>query len=224
MRVVTWNLFHGRAHPAAGRPLLVEFARTIASWEWDVALLQECPPWWPAALAHAAGAEHRAALTSRNALPALRAAIARRNPDLIASNGGGCNAILVRGGVADHRRALLCVLPERRVVHGVRLRSGGWVVNTHTTVDPKARTRADIAAAARHAAAWADGAPIVLGGDLNVRDPAVPGFEHAAASGLDHVLARGWTPVAGSVRSLDAGRLSDHRPVFVELSRRSALT
>ncbi len=56
MLVLTWNLFHGRAVPSAGRPLLSEYAATIAGWGWDLALLQEVPPWWPPILAAAAGA------------------------------------------------------------------------------------------------------------------------------------------------------------------------
>ena len=50
MRVLTWNLLHGRAVPPAGRDLFDEFADALAGWEWDVALLQEVPPWWPAEL------------------------------------------------------------------------------------------------------------------------------------------------------------------------------
>ena len=49
MRVLTWNLFHGRAVPDAPRELLDEFAAQLAAWAWDVALLQEVPPWWPPA-------------------------------------------------------------------------------------------------------------------------------------------------------------------------------
>ena len=56
MRVLTWNLFHGRAVPPAGRDLAREFAAALAAWEWDVALLQEVPPWWPPALGRACGA------------------------------------------------------------------------------------------------------------------------------------------------------------------------
>ena len=74
MRVLTWNLFHGRAQPPAGRDLQREFAAALAGWDWDVALLQEVPPWWAPALAEACDAEQRTALTSRNALPALRRA------------------------------------------------------------------------------------------------------------------------------------------------------
>ena len=54
VRVLTWNLFHGRSQPAARRELLGEFAALLGGWSWDLALLQEVPPWWPAALAPAA--------------------------------------------------------------------------------------------------------------------------------------------------------------------------
>ena len=50
MRVLTWNLFHGRAVP--DRPGLARWTpspRALAAWDWDVALLQEVPPWWGAA-------------------------------------------------------------------------------------------------------------------------------------------------------------------------------
>ncbi|MDP8968304.1 MAG: hypothetical protein M3N04_06880, partial [Actinomycetota bacterium] len=81
MRVLTWNLYHGRAVPPAGRDLQDEYAAALAGWNWDVALLQEVPPWWPPVLARACEADERTALTSRNALPALRRAIAQRAPD-----------------------------------------------------------------------------------------------------------------------------------------------
>ncbi len=47
--MLTWNLFHGRCVPAAGHPLKREFAAALAGWDWDVALLQEVPSWWPEA-------------------------------------------------------------------------------------------------------------------------------------------------------------------------------
>ncbi|MEJ7782964.1 MAG: endonuclease/exonuclease/phosphatase family protein [Solirubrobacteraceae bacterium] len=77
MRVLTWNLFHGRAVPAAGRPLEREFAAALAGWDWDVALLQEVPSWWPPALARACDAHARFALTSRNSLAPVRRATSR---------------------------------------------------------------------------------------------------------------------------------------------------
>src|SRR5207302_10580708 len=76
VRALTWNLFHGRSVPPAGRSLEREFAQLLAGWEWEVALLQEVPPWWPAPLARAAGARQRSALTSRNVLLGVRRAIA----------------------------------------------------------------------------------------------------------------------------------------------------
>src|SRR3954468_12486521 len=133
MRALTWNLYHGRSPVPAGRPLLGEFAAALAGWEWDVALLQEVPPWWPPALAQAAGAEQRLVLTSRNFLLPLRRAIASRAPDLLKANGGGCNAILVRGAILDHRTQRLTWRPERRWAHGVRLAGGQWVVDGHAS-------------------------------------------------------------------------------------------
>src|SRR4051812_7672658 len=114
MRVLTWNVFHGRAVPSAGRDLEREFAAALAGWDWDVALLQEVPPWWPARLA----AEHDVALTSRNALLPLRRALAVRWPDLMRSGGGSANAILVRGGarIAARARRRVRLWPQRRGV------------------------------------------------------------------------------------------------------------
>ena len=47
--VLTWNLYHGRAVPPAGRLLLLDEygAPPSRAADWDVALLQEVPPWWP---------------------------------------------------------------------------------------------------------------------------------------------------------------------------------
>ena len=210
MLLVTWNLFHGRSSPPAGRPLAAEFAAALAGWEWDVALLQEVPPWWPAPLARASGAEWAAQRTSRNGLLALRRAIASRNPDLLGANGGGANAILVRGPVLGRRSVRLTWWPERRWAHGV-LTAHGWVVNLHATTDPKWRTRSDIA---RAVTGWPEH-PLVLGGDLNTARPPAYGLEHAAGTGLDQVLVRGWR--ASAVEELDAGTLSDHLPLRVTL-------
>src|SRR6478735_5326605 len=50
MRALSWNVYHGRSPNPAGRSLLGDFADALAGWEWDVALLQEVPPSWPAVL------------------------------------------------------------------------------------------------------------------------------------------------------------------------------
>ncbi|MCW2950895.1 MAG: Endonuclease/exonuclease/phosphatase, partial [Conexibacter sp.] len=147
LRVVTWNLFHGRARPPQDRDLMAAFAERLAGWEWDVALLQEVPPWWSPALAAACSAQQRTALTSRNALLPLRRALAQRRPELMKSSGGSANAILVRGeadAVTAHARRRLCLWPERRVVHAVRDREGRWFANLHATVDDAAAARRDI--------------------------------------------------------------------------------
>src|SRR5579859_869870 len=125
---------HGRAVPPAGRNLLDEFAAALVGWDWEVALLQEAPPWWPEVLAAEAGAGWRLALTSRNFGLPLRRAIAVHWPDVIKSNGGGCNAILVRRGlsIVEHRAARLGWYPERRWMHAVRLSDGVWTGNLHT--------------------------------------------------------------------------------------------
>src|SRR4029077_8766977 len=96
LRVLTWNLMHGRSQPGARRDLLPEFTTALAGWDWDVALLQEVPPWWPPALAEALGAEYGSVRTPGTALLPFRRAVAVRWPDLIRSNGGGANAILAR--------------------------------------------------------------------------------------------------------------------------------
>src|SRR5665811_1690207 len=119
LTVLSWNLFHGRdfppdrdlftwrsrllrrtergaTHVQVNRELLPEFTRLLAAAEWDLALLQECPPRWWGRLAAACDAEPHGVLTSRNSLGALRARAARLNPDLIASAEGGSNLTLVR--------------------------------------------------------------------------------------------------------------------------------
>jgi endonuclease/exonuclease/phosphatase family metal-dependent hydrolase len=222
MKILTWNVFHGRAVPPAGRDLQPEYASALAGWGWDVALLQEVPPWWAPALARACGAHARTALTSRNELPALRRAIAERAPDLIKSNGGGANVILVRAGfaaLADHRRVLLRRWPERRVCHAVALEGGPWVANLHAQVHSPERAGADISQAAAQTLAWAGGGAALLGGDFNVRAPVVPGFEHLGGAGVDHIFGHG-ARAAGPIEVLDRGPLSDHPPLLLSVLTR----
>ena len=226
--MVTWNLFHGRAQPPRDEDLLGAFAEQLSGWSWDVALLQEVPPWWPDALARACGAQARFALTSRNALLPLRRVVAQRLPELLKASGGGCNAILVRGlgGIAAHARRRLCVWPERRVVHAVSVRVVGgddvWFANVHASTHPP-RARRDLAQAHAAVLRWVGDAPLVLGGDCNVTRVALPGLAHAGSSHVDHVLARGLLPAAPP-EILERGTLSDHAPLLVTLDRSFALS
>jgi endonuclease/exonuclease/phosphatase family metal-dependent hydrolase len=221
VRVLTWNLFHGRSVPGAGRSLLNEFSARLDGWAWDVALLQEVPPWWPPLLARACGADQRLVLTSRNWLLPIRQAISSRNPDLLKSNGGGCNAILVRGGgIHEHRTERLTRRPEPRFMHGVRLAGGIWVVNLHASTrgaagEPKVQAEARYAAGT--ALGWAGGAQLAVGGDFNLRGkPELPGLRYAAGHYLDHVYVSR-IEAAGGTEVLDRGALSDHAPVAVDL-------
>jgi endonuclease/exonuclease/phosphatase family metal-dependent hydrolase len=132
-KALTWNLFHGRdfppdpglrtwrsrllrvserneTHVQVNRELLAEFAEVLAGAEWDVALLQECPPRFAAPLARACEAEAHRALTSRNSFSPLRQLVARINPDLIASGEGGANVTLVR----EPFRCALCTYKNQK--------------------------------------------------------------------------------------------------------------
>ncbi|MBV9942971.1 MAG: endonuclease/exonuclease/phosphatase family protein [Solirubrobacterales bacterium] len=215
LHVLTWNLFHGRAVPGAGRDLFDEFASALARWEWDLALLQEVPPWWPHMLAARLNADARSTLTSRNAFLPVRRAVATRWPDVIKSNGGGANAILIRGeAIVEHRTRRLCIWPERRWVHAVRLHTSGlWVANLHG-----GGALRDAHRAAASALSWAGGRPVVLGGDFNIRALTLDGFTHAGGHDVDHVFVRALEP-SGPASVLDHGPLSDHAPVRVAVAK-----
>ena len=220
MLVLSWNLFHGRAVPDEPRSLLAEFAARLAAWEWDVALLQEVPPWWGPELGRACEASARTALTSRNWLLPVTRRIADRRPDLIKSWGGGANVILVRRlAVGEHRVLTLRRWPERRVAHGVGVDGGWWVGNLHAQAHSESRAQADVAAAAAWSLACADARPAILGGDMNTRQPVAPGFHPVVGHDVDHIMvAHVGAPGTGHV--LEHGALSDHSPILAEVVSR----
>jgi endonuclease/exonuclease/phosphatase family metal-dependent hydrolase len=263
LTALAWNLFHGRdfppdpalrtwrsrllrlderneTHVQVNRDLTEEFATLLAGADWDVALLQECPPRFAEPLARACGAEWQRALTSRNSLGPLRALLARQNPDLMASGEGGSNLTLVRvpgklGGIAERRElAIHDGAPERRAMAFTRTASGVCIANLHATNDRPQLAAEDVLKAARAACDWAGGSPLVFGGDLNLRPAEQPRiFDRleedfglaapTAPNAIDHILCRGlevleppaqWPPERRELplegRAL---RLSDHAPV-----------
>ena len=233
-------------HAQVNRDLQDEFAAVLAGAKWDVALLQECPPRFAEPLAAACSAEAHMALTSRNSFSHLRAAAARLNPDLIASGEGGSNLTLVRPtspqrslvlGEIVERRALVVHRgkPERRAMAFTRTASGLCVANLHATNDHPEMAAEDVLLAARTAAGWAGDAPLLLGGDLNLRPAEAPALfaelrdrfgldtPVTAPRAIDHLLARGLQVVESAAqcpperreirRDGLALRLSDHAPV-----------
>jgi endonuclease/exonuclease/phosphatase family metal-dependent hydrolase len=260
---VSWNLFHGRdfppdpalftwrsrllgieerneTHVQVNRELIAEFAALLAGAEWDVALLQECPPRFAAALAEACGAEAHRVLTSRNSLSPLRTFIACRNPDLIASGEGGSNLTLVRNSEIVERRELAIHTgrPERRAMAFTRVAIGAGaelcLANLHATNDRPDLATADVLSAAEAATEWAGDSPLLFGGDLNLRPAEDPGAfealrERCGLTGptspraIDHLLARNleaieppspWPPEQRELRRDGLRvRLSDHAPI-----------
>jgi endonuclease/exonuclease/phosphatase family metal-dependent hydrolase len=225
MRVLTWNLFHGRAVPDRRGSLLNAFAQRLAGWDWDVALLQEVPPWWGPPLGRAARASARTALTSRNWLLPLRRIIGERHAGLLGSWGGGANVILVRpsaGAIAEHRRRTLRLVPERRVVHAVRLGDGTWIANVHGQGHGEHRAQRDLALSGQALKAWAGAAPAILGGDVNTFRPVdPPGLVRIGGHRVDHVFAHGFRAADQRRRATMPARggLSDHAAVLVDLVR-----
>jgi endonuclease/exonuclease/phosphatase family metal-dependent hydrolase len=263
LTAISWNLFHGRdfppdpglftwrsrllrvsernaTHVQVNRELRDEFAELLSRAEWDVALLQEAPPRFATPLADSCDAEAHRVLTSRNGLGRLRAAAARLNPDLIASGEGGSNLTLVRprgalGAIVERRElAIHEGSPERRAMALTRTASGVCVANLHATNDVPELAVEDVLRGAEAATEFAGEAPLLFGGDLNLRPRQNPEvFEQLAErfglgeptgpTAIDHLLGRGlsavepvraWPP---EQRELSEGglalRLSDHAPI-----------
>jgi endonuclease/exonuclease/phosphatase (EEP) superfamily protein YafD len=159
----------------------------------------------------------RVNITGRNQGLFLRRFVADRWPDLIKSNGGGSNAVLVRGmTVAEHREERLRWWPEQRWMHAVRVEDGTWFGNLHVQTQPRPRPEHDIARAVEALGRWSRGAErVVLGGDFNIGNPDVPGMAKIGGGGVDFVFARGLERESGE--RLEARGLSDHPPLRFSL-------
>lgn len=269
LRVLSWNLYHGRDHPPdpallswrsrllrlternathaqVNRSLEAEFGSWIAAQDWDLALLQEAPPRWFRALARRSRASGALALTSRNLLPCVQRVLADWNPDLIASSEGGSNQLLVRRArLAEVRRLTLTRRPERRRMLWARLELGSsalCVGNLHASAGLPEKATNELLEAAERASEWSAGAPLILGGDFNLRPRRQPApfevlrrdlglGEPTAPDAIDHLLVRG-LEVLEAPRRLAAEerevagpdglslRLSDHAPVIARFGMR----
>ena len=203
MRLLAWNLFHGRdappnralhtlrsrllrvsecdaTHVQLNRSLFEEFVLVLGRIEWDVALLQEAPPHWLAPLGRRLGAHGALALTARNRLPAPRRLAARLNPDLVGSWEGGSNQLLVRAPwrIEEVRRLTLARRPEQRRLLWARLagpRAEALCVgNVHLSAGRPAAAAHEAAVAAASAIEWSGAAPVAFGGDLNLAPRSSP--------------------------------------------------
>jgi endonuclease/exonuclease/phosphatase family metal-dependent hydrolase len=114
----------------------------------------------------------------------------------------------------------------------VRTAAGLCIANLHAST-ARALATEELRAAARAAVDWSEGAPLILGGDFNLRPGENEVFEELAErfdlrgaverDAIDHILARGlevsegprrWPAEQREVRSDGhAIRLSDHAPI-----------
>ena len=203
---------------------------------WDVALLQEAPPRWRAALARELGAQSAITLTSRNFGAPIRSWIADRWPNIIKSNEGGSNQLLVRSPwrIVETREHTMTRRPERRRMLWARLAGPGGaalaVANLHGSVDSVPGAREQVLRAAECAVEWAGDLPLVFGGDLNLRPSRQPevfeelarrfGFSAPTArDAIDHLLARDLDVLEPSRRGPEL-RLSDHAYVTATVGMR----
>ena len=214
LRVLTWNLYHGRTGP----PCPVATCWTSS------------PPRSPAGngtwrcsrRCRRGGRRLRRGRRAKHAADLAQLAAATAALDLARtrtsskSSGGGSNAILVRGAeILEHRAVRL----RRRPEGGGCTASGwptGWSVNVHSQNHPEALALADTRRRSRRPRAR-DGAPLIFGGDVNLkRPPEFPGLVHLGGNHVDHLFTDG-RPAAGR-EVLDRGALSDHPPVAVTLA------
>lgn len=261
LTVFCWNIFHGRdgppdrslytrraewtrrtekneTHVQVNRDLWREYTDMLCAAEWDVALLQECPPRWKPGFARECGADAYQSLTSRNWLARISWAIARGWPDLIGSSEGGSNMILARGNAGKlHDTEDIAIQerkPERRTMAFARTAGGLCVTCLHASTSPP-RAEGELRMAAEKAIEWAgEDAPLVFGGDFNVRAHTSDVYEElerdfgltgiTAEDSIDHLLVRNieyapptraWPDTDRELPQDDgrALRLSDHAPV-----------
>jgi endonuclease/exonuclease/phosphatase family metal-dependent hydrolase len=214
----SWNVYHGRSHPAGRRGYLRAAIELAAADDPDVLCLQELPLWSLPRLEAWSGMHAFRARTKRAPFGtrAGRAVTAAHLGLFRSAFTGQANAILVR---ADHRAADLgsLVVSDRRhhprVCQAVRVDSRLVVANIHASGAVAQRQ-------VNRAVAWLEdlvhhGDPVVLAGDFNA-SLTLPGFSRPHG-GIDDILVRGAEATPLHVWPLERRRqndvvLSDHAP------------
>ena len=89
----------------------------------------------------------------------------------------------------------------------------------HSHNHPEAPALADTRTAIAAAREWAAGAPLVFGGDVNLKQPPpFPGLCTWRGNHVDHLFTDGRAAAGRQAQVLDRGVLSDHPPVAVTLA------
>lgn len=209
VRVLTWNLFHGRdglpglgptpastwrdepvddgVHMHVNRKLTGHMARRIAAWSPDACALQEVP---------AAAIDEIVAATGMRAVwvrtgplvgPAvLRDALARRNPDLWRSGEGSANVLLLRPELRpDGRPATLTLNPVAGIPGRARALGLGADELRHYLVQRRRMVMARVVPP--------EGPPLAIAcvHCHNARDPRLTGLEIGGAAAAVSEMARG---------------------------------
>jgi endonuclease/exonuclease/phosphatase family metal-dependent hydrolase len=215
----SWNVYHGRSHPAGRRGYVRAAVELAAADSPDVVCLQELPLWSLARLEAWSGMQSFPARTKRAPFGAQagRVFTSAHYGLLRSAFTGQANAVLVR---RDHRVDDLgsLVISERRhhprVCQAVRVDGRVVVCNIHASGEVAQRQ-------VNRALAWLEdlvhhGEPVVLAGDFNA-SVTVPRFSRPHG-GIDDILVRGVEATPLRVWPTERRRqngvvLSDHAPV-----------
>jgi len=215
----SWNVYHGRSHPAGRRGYLEAGIRLVTAGGPDVVCLQELPLWSLPLLEPWSGMRAFPARTRRAPLGARtgRVLTAMHYGVMRSAFTGQANAILVRSDHTAEDLRSLAISDRRqhpRACQAVRIDSRLVVANIHASGDV-AQRQVD------RALAWlADlvrsGEPHVLAGDFNA-SLVLPGFS-PPHGGIDDILVRAADASPLAVWPLERRRqngvvLSDHAPV-----------
>jgi endonuclease/exonuclease/phosphatase family metal-dependent hydrolase len=179
----------------------------------DVVCLQEIPVWALPHLERWSGMQCVGAVARRPLLPFLGRWITELHHGRIRSAFvGEADAILVARSyrLSDARTAVVSERGDnlRRIVHGVRLDGGIYIVNVH--IDGKHLPGV---------AEFVDGeARVIVAGDFNVEGKGLPGYSAPLPKSVDQIVVRGLPCKSLAKWSLDRHRrhgqvLSDHSPV-----------